>query len=122
MAFEKQEKEPKQNIMAFREYARASINIANSTFVCCEDEQCTFFSYNVSLRVGRGNLQEYVGRSPSDLELVDDVISMKQFVADEAEGVAIAAVIQSEHVKRPIIDVLPKSCIQSQCLSSKYAK
>jgi len=61
-------------------------------------------------------------RSPLDLELVDDVISMKQFVADEAEGVAIAAVVQSEHVKRPIIDVLPKSCIQSQCRSSKYIK
>ena len=42
-----------------------------------------------------------------DLELVDGVISMKQFVADEAEGVTIADVIQGEHIKRPIIDVLP---------------
>ena len=31
---------------------------------------------------------------------------MQQFVADEAEGVTIADVIQREHVKRPIIDVL----------------
>jgi len=43
----------------------------------------------------------------SHLELVYDVISTKQFTADESEGVAIADVIQREHVKRPIIDFLP---------------
>jgi len=53
-----------------------------------------------------------------DLELVDDVISMKKFVAKEAEGVAIADVIQREHVKRPIIDTLSQNRSQSQSCAS----
>jgi len=42
---------------------------------------------------------------------------MKQFVAEVAEGVSIADVIQREHVKRPINDVLPESATQSGLIS-----
>ena len=42
---------------------------------------------------------------------------MKQFVADVAEGVAIADVIQREYIKRPIIDVLPENANQSRFIS-----
>ena len=43
---------------------------------------------------------------------------MKKFVAKEAEGVAIADVIQREHVKRPIIDTLSQNRSQSQSCAS----
>ena len=45
---------------------------------------------------------------------------MKQFVADVAEGVSIADVIQREHVKRPIVDVLPENATQSRFIYRLY--
>jgi len=45
---------------------------------------------------------------------------MQQFIADVAEGVAIADVIQREHVKRPIIDILPKRATQSRSIFRVY--
>ena len=65
--------------------------------------------------------QKYVGEFKTfDLELVDGVISMKQFVADVAEGVSIADVIQREHVKRPIVDVLRENATQSRFIYCLY--
>ena len=54
------------------------------------------------------------------LELVDDVISMQQFVAEVAEGVSIADVIQREHVEWPVIDVLPQNVFQLRFISCFY--
>ena len=45
---------------------------------------------------------------------------MQQFVAEVAEGVAIADVIQREHVEWPVIDVLPQNVVQLRFISCFY--
>ena len=42
----------------------------------------------------------------ANLELVDDVVFLKQLVSNVLEGVSISYVVDSEHVERPFIEVL----------------
>jgi len=42
----------------------------------------------------------------ADLELADEAVSLQQLVADVLECVSVAGLVDSKHVKRPVVHVL----------------